>query len=80
VGSALFKFWLKSLIVPETELHRAVGRIEGKLDFLVEASTRGSTRVDRLEKRMRTAERRISWYSGTAAVIAACFSYFVRPD
>lgn len=49
-------------MVEDQELQRAVGRIEGKLDMLIE-QTKGSN------KRLSAVEKKVWWASGAGAVI-----------
>jgi hypothetical protein len=50
------------------ELHRAVGRIEGKLDtFIAQMKTQDERATD-LEVRTRRVESRLHWYSGAGAI------------
>lgn len=47
-----------------TELHRAVGRIEGKLDTFITQMASHDTRTTDLEVRTRKVESRQHWYAG----------------
>lgn len=52
-----------------TELHRAVGRIEGKLDTFIAQMAAQDDRTTDLEVRTRKVESRQHWYSGVGAGI-----------
>jgi hypothetical protein len=58
-----------------TELHRAVGRIEGKIDTFIEQMKVGDDRHGKLETRVRSVEGRIHWYSGLAAAVGALVGF-----
>lgn len=57
------------------ELQRSLGRVEGKLDALIDATTAHETRREErfngVEQRIRKVEARQHWYSGAAAAIGA---------
>ena len=55
------------------ELHRAVGRIEGKLDTFLAQMKAHDDRTTDLEVRTRKVENRQHWYSGVTAVIGMIF-------
>lgn len=52
-----------------TDLHRSVGRIEGKLDTFISQMATHDVRTTDLEVRTRKVENRQHWYSGVAAAI-----------
>lgn len=58
-----------------TELHRAVGRIEGKLDTFIQQMASQDDRTTDLEVRTRKVEGRMHWYSGAAAAIGTLFTF-----
>lgn len=58
------------------EIHRSVGRIEGKLDTLMDDLSGRDERTGRLEGRVRTVENRQHWYSGAGAVLGAVLGAF----
>jgi hypothetical protein len=62
----------------DTELHRAVGRIEGQLDTVIEMLKAGDGRHERHEKRIGAVEKRQAWYSGAAAAVGALVAYVVK--
>lgn len=55
------------------ELHRAVGRIEGKLDTFIEQMKTQDDRATTLTGRLDKVENRQHWYSGFAAAIGVLF-------
>jgi Ser/Thr protein kinase RdoA (MazF antagonist) len=59
-----------------TEIHRSVGRIEGKLDALAERFEAHDTAAGQVEARVRTVENRQHWYSGAGAVLGAVLGAF----
>ncbi len=62
----------------ETDLHRAVGRIEGKLDSVIDMLTTGNARHDGFDKRVAAVEKKQAWYSGAAAAVGAIAAYLVK--
>jgi hypothetical protein len=66
----------------ETDLHRAVGRVEGKLDSVIDMLTAGNARHDArhdgFDKRVAAVEKRQAWYSGAAAAVGAIVAYLVK--
>jgi hypothetical protein len=62
----------------DTELHRAVGRIEGKLDAFISKLAEADKRHDNAGKRIAAVERKQAWYSGAAAAVGAIAAYFVK--
>lgn len=52
-----------------TDLHRAVGRIEGKIDTFIKQLESHDVRTTDLEVRTRKVEGRQHWYSGVGAAI-----------
>jgi hypothetical protein len=66
----------------DSELHRAVGRIEGQLatmtDMLKAALKTGNDRNEGAEKRLRAVERKQAVYSGAAAAVGALVAFFVK--
>lgn len=63
------------------ELARSLGRVEGKLDSLVDLVKTGGqqqdTRHDALAKRVGRIESKQHWYSGAAATAGALFGLFM---
>lgn len=55
------------------DLHRAVGRIEGKLDTFIAQMKAHDDRTTDLEVRTRKVENRQHWYSGVGAAAGAIF-------
>ena len=53
------------------ELHRAVGRIEGKIDTFIEQMKAQDDRGTAQEVRLRKVENRQHWYSGAGAALGA---------
>jgi len=53
------------------ELHRSVGRIEGKIDAFIEQMKVHDERTTGLEVRTRGVENRQHWYSGFSAIAGA---------
>jgi hypothetical protein len=64
------------------ELHRAVGRIEGQLERILEAlgarSARDEAHDARVDKRLTAVERKQAWYSGAAAAVGAIVAVLIR--
>jgi hypothetical protein len=59
-----------------TDLHRAVGRIEGKLDTFIEQMKAQDNRATELEVRTRKVENRQHWYSGAGAIVGVLIGVF----
>ena len=57
-----------------TEIHRALGRIEGKLDGFDERFER----LDNVEKRVGSLEGWRKWMMGAQAAVLAVFAVFIR--
>lgn len=53
------------------ELHRSLGRVEGKLDSLIESFGGQDKRHEELDRRVGRVEQRQHWYSGAATIIGA---------
>jgi hypothetical protein len=64
------------------ELHRSIGRIEGRLDAIIELLKDRNTRDDdhkaNVDKRVAAVERRQAWYSGAAAAVGAVVAVLVK--
>jgi len=58
------------------ELHRAIGRVEGKLDTFIEQMKAQDNRTIELEVRTRKVENRQHWYSGLGAAIGLLLGSF----
>lgn len=58
------------------ELHRAVGRIEGKIDTFIEQMKAQDDRSTAQEVRLRKVENRQHWYSGVGATFGALLGAF----
>jgi hypothetical protein len=56
------------------ELHRAVGRVEGKIDGIVEMLARH----EGFDKRVAAVERKQAWYSGAAAAVGVIAAYVFK--
>lgn len=61
-----------------SELHRTVGRIEGKLDTFIAQMKAHDDRTTDLEVRTRKLEARQHWYAGAAATVGAFIAYFTK--
>ena len=61
-----------------TELHRAIGRIEGKIDTFIEQMRLQDERHGKLEGRMRKVEARQHWYAGAGTVVGAIVAFFAK--
>jgi hypothetical protein len=63
------------------EISRSLGRVEGKLDSLIETikvrNERDDDRSDSLEKRVGKVEAKQHWYSGAAATLGALFGLYM---
>jgi len=55
-------------------LNQQLGRIEGKLDSLCTTTSRAHTRIDSIEKDIRTIEKTLARYAAWITVIATIFS------
>jgi hypothetical protein len=53
------------------DMHRAIGRMEGKLDSVLEERKAERERITEIEGRTRKVENRQHWYSGAGAVLGA---------
>ena len=60
------------------EIHRSIGRIEGKLDTFIQQMKAQDDRTTDLEVRTRKVEARQHWYSGAAAVVGAVVAYVTK--
>jgi len=64
------------------DLHRAVGRIEGRLDTIIDLLKDRNARDDAnkaiVEKRVAAVEKRQAWYSGAAAAVGAVVAVLVK--
>jgi hypothetical protein len=64
------------------ELHRAVGRIEGKLDTVIESLAARNARDDAhdasVNKRLTAVEKKQAWYSGAAAAVGAIVAVLTK--
>ena len=58
-----------------TELHRAVGRIEGKLDTFIAQMKAQDDRTTDLEVRTRRVENKQWWLSGVGAAIGTLLGF-----
>jgi hypothetical protein len=63
-------------------LHRAVGRIEGKLETIIELLKDRNSRDDadkaNVDRRVAAVEKRQAWYSGPAAAVGAVVAVLVK--
>lgn len=57
--------------VDQSQIHRALGRIEGKLDGITSRLDSGAHRMDKLEDRVANNEKRVWKISGATGVVAA---------
>jgi hypothetical protein len=62
----------------DTEVHRALGRIEGQLTTVVDLLKGHDGRHERTERRVGSLEKRQAWYSGAAAAVGAIVGIFAR--
>jgi len=53
-----------------TELHRAIGRLESKVDILL-------ARDDGFDRRLANVEQKVTWFSGAAAAVGALIGWAV---
>jgi len=65
-------------MMTDCDLHRAVGRIEGKVDAILDKLEETDARHEKAEKRIGSIERKVHWYSGAAAVVAAALGYVMK--
>ena len=64
------------------EMHRAIGRIEGRLDTIIELLKDRNTRDDankaHVDQRVAAVEKKQAWYSGAAAAVGAVVAVLVK--
>jgi hypothetical protein len=58
------------------ELHRSVGRIEGKIDAFIKQMAVADQRTTDLEVRTRKVENRQHWYSGVGTMVGLVAGLF----
>jgi hypothetical protein len=61
-----------------TDNDRDFGRVEGKLDGVVETLLRIDRKLDKQDDRLSKVENRQSYFMGGAAVIGSLFSFLVN--
>lgn len=61
-----------------SELQRAVGRIEGKIDNFIEQMKVQDDRHGKLDTRVRKVEGRQHWYAGATAMFGALVAYVTK--
>lgn len=61
----------------DTELHRDFGRLEGKVDSIVETATRIESRLSAQDERITSLEQRQWYITGAAAAAAWIASSFL---
>jgi hypothetical protein len=63
-------------------LHRAVGRLEGQLERIIDLLGARNARDDAhdasVDKRVSVVERNQAWYSGAAAAVGAIAAYVFK--
>ena len=52
------------------ELTRAVGRIEGKQDMILDAFNKMDTRIGENEKKINSLSNKAAWWSGASGALA----------
>jgi hypothetical protein len=62
----------------DPEVHRALGRIEGKLDGLAQRLDGSDARVGSAEKRIAALETRMNYFLGIAAALGAFVPLLLR--
>jgi hypothetical protein len=62
----------------EGEVQRSMGRIEGKLDAVLDQLKAHTDLHGRLEGRVRKVEGRQHWYSGAGAAIGLVLGFFTK--
>ena len=60
------------------EIHRSIGRVEGKLDALIASVKASNDNHDGLETRVRKVEHKQYWFSGAASVIGMVGSFILH--
>jgi hypothetical protein len=63
---------------PFHELNRSLGRVEQKLDDLVELHIKQTDKISELESWKDRANQKIAWVSGAFAVFATAASYGLK--
>lgn len=58
------------------ELHRALGRLEGKLDAVLENQERAVSETKDINQRVSKVEAKLNWYAGVSAAFIAAVSMF----
>lgn len=53
----------------QSELQRDLGRVEGKLDSVIELLKAGGAKHEELEKRVRKVEGKLLYFSGASLVV-----------
>ena len=56
-----------SAMIQDKELLIAIGRLEGKVDMILNGQTEFTMRLNALDGRLRTVERRVTWLGAFAA-------------
>ena len=57
-------------------IDRIVGRIDGKLDSVINELTQITRRAEAIEVRLRSVEGKQHWYAGAAAALGSLIGYF----
>lgn len=61
---------------PLLEIHRALGRIEGKQDIITSTVTGLREDHDKLSKRVNGIETKLTWYTGAGAAVMFGVTFF----
>lgn len=61
---------------PLLEIHRALGRIEGKQDYITANVTGLRDDHDKLAKKVNTIDAKLQWYTGVGATIMFSVTFF----
>jgi len=61
----------------DSELQRALGRVEGKLDQALANFLNHDGRMDEFDKRVGSVEKKVYWFSGAGAVVAYLAQQFL---
>lgn len=55
----------------DDNLHRSMGRVEGKLDMVLDVLEKDAERRDEMDKRLRTVERKSAIFGAVGGAFAA---------
>jgi len=65
--------------MPAEGIMRALGRMEGKQDLILQRVDYNTSEIKDLSSRVGKVERRQVYFTGVAAGVAAFAAYFIKP-